>query len=75
MGLPPYLPMDTIYILNLENGKYTILFKNYSNIDGKIFIMQRPCQSEQDNVIKVKNILMLCENVSLNVSPMYLEIN
>ena len=49
MRLSPKLWMGSIY-LNLANRKYMILFKNYLNVDGKKFV-----QSEQDNIIKVKN--------------------
>ena len=44
------------FILNLGNRKYTTLCKTYLNAHGKICVIYYPCQSEQDNVIKVKNI-------------------
>ena len=44
-----------------------MIFKNYSNVDCKIFVIYYPCQSEQDNVIMIKSIYMLCENVTLNL--------
>ena len=56
-GTSPNLWMDTIYTRK----------QNIYNINGKIFVMYYRYQSEQDNVIKVKNILMLCENASLNL--------
>ena len=39
-----------------------MLFKNCSNVDGKIFAILDLYQPEQDTVIKEKN---MCENVSL----------
>ena len=46
MGFTSNLRMDTICI---KCRKYTVLFKNYSNIDGEMFVIYYLCQSKQDN--------------------------
>ena len=62
MGLSHNLWIHTIYtfIVNLENRKNTRLLKNYSYVDGKIFVIKYPCQSEQDNVMISKSFVKKC---------------
>lgn len=55
-------------MLNPENRKYAILYKNHSNVSGEIFLIYYPCQSKQDNAIKVKNIYILCKDISLDLN-------